>query len=135
MDSSLVHATFGLDSVGKEFGFPIFSDGGTDYESKTMKYNFKTKKGYITDVITSQGEGYVTAGRAKKNADNSFFMQGGRYTTCDDHEHPHFYLAMTKAKVKPKKNVVTGPAYLVIEGLPLPIGLPFGFFPFSDKYS
>lgn len=135
MDSSLVHATFGLDSVGKEFGFPIFSDGGTDYESKTMKYNFKTKKGYITDVITSQGEGFVTAGRAKKNEDNSFFMQGGRYTTCDDHEHPHFYLAMTKAKVKPKKNVVTGPAYLVIEDLPLPIGLPFGFFPFSDKYS
>ncbi|WP_029905119.1 putative LPS assembly protein LptD [Prevotella sp. 10(H)] len=135
MDSSLLYATYGLDSIGEEFGYPIFSDGGTDYESKDMKYNFKTKKGYITNVITTQGEGYVIAGKAKKQEDNSFFMLDGKYTTCDDHEHPHFYLALTKAKVKPKKNVVTGPAYLVIEGLPLPLGLPFGFFPFSDKYS
>lgn len=135
MDSSLVYAKFGLDSVGKEFGYPVFSDGGTDYESKTMKYNFKSKKGYSTNIITTQGEGYVVAGQAKKQEDNSFFMLGGKYTTCDDHEHPHFYLALTKAKVKPKKNVVTGPAYLVIEGLPIPLGLPFGFFPFSDKYS
>ncbi|NDV77934.1 putative LPS assembly protein LptD [Dysgonomonas sp. 511] len=135
MDSSLVHATYGLDSVGKEFGYPIFSDRGTDYESKSMRYNFKTQKGHIIDVRSAQGEGYVIGKEAKKNEDNSFFMLGGKYTTCDDHEHPHFYLALTKAKVKPKKNVVTGPAYLVIEGLPLPIGLPFGFFPFSDKYS
>lgn len=135
MDSSLVYATYGLDSVGKEFGYPVFTDRGTDYESKTMKYNFKSKKGYITNVITTQGEGYIVANQAKKNEDNSFFMRDGKYTTCDDHEHPHFYLALTKAKVKPKKNVVTGPAYLVIEDLPLPIGLPFGFFPFSDKYS
>lgn len=135
MDSSLVYAKFGLDSVGKEFGYPIFSDKGTDLESKTMKYNFKTRKGYATTSVTTQGEGYVIAGQAKKNEDNSFFMRDGKYTTCEDHEHPHFYLALTKAKVKPKKNVVTGPAYLVIEGLPLPIGLPFGFFPFSDKYS
>jgi lipopolysaccharide assembly outer membrane protein LptD (OstA) len=135
MDSSLVYATYGLDSVGKEFGHPVFTDRGTDYESKTMKYNYKTKKGYITNVVTTQGEGYIIASQAKKNADDSFFMLDGKYTTCDDHEHPHFWLALTKGKVKPKKNVVTGPAYLVIEGLPLPLGLPFGFFPFSDKYS
>jgi len=135
IDSSLVYADAGLDSVGKEFGYPIFSDGGTEYESKSMKYNFKTKKGYIANVVTQQGEGYVVAKQAKKNDDNSFFMRDGKYTTCDDHEHPHFYFNLTKAKVRPKKNVVTGPAYLVIEGLPLPIGLPFGFFPFSDKYS
>jgi len=135
MDSSLVYASPGLDSVGKEFGFPVFSDRGTDLESKTMKYNFKSRKGYATNSITTQGEGYVIAGQAKKNEDNSFFMRGGKYTTCSDHEHPHFYLALTKAKVKPKQNVVTGPAYLVIEGLALPLGLPFGFFPFSEKYS
>lgn len=136
MDSSIVYAEFGLDSIGKEFGFPVFSDGGTDYESRRMRYNFKSKKGYITNVTTVQGEGYVIANQAKKNDDNSFYMRGGKYTTCDNHEHPHFYLAMTKAKVQPKKNVITGPAYLVIEDLPIPIiGLPFGFFPFSDSYS
>lgn len=136
MDSNYVEAIYGVDSIGKEFGYPIFTDGGTDYETKTMKYNFKTKKGFSQHLVTEQGEGFVVAGRAKKNEDNSFFMREGKYTTCDQHDHPHFYLALTKAKVQPKKNVVTGPAYLVIEGLHIPfIGLPFGFFPFSDSYS
>ncbi len=136
MDSSLVYATFGLDSVGKEFGFPVFADKSSELESKTMKYNFKTKKGYSTHLITTQGEGYIIADRAKKNGDDSYFTEDAKYTTCDDHEHPHFYLALTKGKVRHGKNVVAGPAYLVIEGLPLyPIGLPFGFFPFSKKYS
>lgn len=136
MDSNLVHASYGLDSIGKEFGYPVFSEKGSEYEAKTINYNFKTKKGYIRNVVTQQGEGYIVAGRAKKTEDDAFFMREGRYTTCDLHDHPHFYIALTKAKVRPKKNVVTGPAYLVIEDLPIPfIGLPFGFFPFTDKYS
>jgi len=135
MDSSIVHATFGLDSVGAEFGYPVFSDKGSDYEAKSMRYNFKSKKGYSTHTITEQGEGYVVAGRAKKNDDDSFFMCDGKYTTCDNHDHPHFYLMLTKAKVRPKKDIITGPAYLVIEDVPLPFVLPFGFFPFTDTYS
>lgn len=134
MDSSTVHAVFGLDSVGEEFGYPVFSDKGTEYESKAMKYNFKSKKGYINHVITQQGEGYIVAEKAKKNDDDSFFMCDGQYTTCD-HPHPHFYIKMTKAKVRPQKDVVTGPVYLVLADLPTPIALPFAFFPFSDKYS
>lgn len=135
LDSSLVYAKFGLDSIGDEFGYPIFKDGGQEYESKTMRYNFKSKKGYITDVITQQGEGYVTAGLTKKSATDDLFMVGGKYTTCDNHEHPHFYIQMTKAKVRPKKNIVTGPVYLVLEDVPLPLWLPFCFFPFSSTYS
>lgn len=136
MDSSLVFAKFGLDSIGQEFGYPLFKDGGEEYESKTMRYNFGTKKGYITDVITQQGEGYVTAGRTKKMDNDVLNMVGGKYTTCDEHEHPHFYIQMTKAKVRPKKNIVTGPVYLVFEDVPLyPLGLPFCFFPFSTTYS
>lgn len=135
LDSSLVYAQFGVDSIGEEFGYPLFKDGDQEYEAKTMRYNFKTKKGYITDVITQQGEGYVTADQTKKLDNNDMFMLGGKYTTCDNHEHPHFYIQMTKAKVRPQKNIVTGPAYLVLEDVPLPIGLPFGFFPFSSTYS
>ena len=136
MDSSLVFAKFGVDSIGEEFGHPIFIDGGQQYESREMRYNFKTRKGFITDVITQQGEGYVTAGRTKKMEDDIMNMVGGRYTTCDEHDHPHFYIQMTKAKVRPKKNIVTGPVYLVIEDVPLyPLGLPFAFFPFSETYS
>lgn len=135
LDSSIVHAKYGIDSVGEEFGHPIFKDNNTEYEMKTVSYNFKSKKGYIRTVLTQQGEGYIVADKAKKNPDDSFFMCDGKYTTCDNPEHPHFYLMLTKAKVRPKKNVVTGPAYLVIEGLPLPLAIPFGFFPFTDKYS
>jgi len=91
MDSSLVYASYALDSVGEEFGYPIFKEGEASYESKTMKYNFKTKKGYITDVVTEQGEGYVTSGRTKKTADDDLFMVDAKYTTCDEHDHPHFY--------------------------------------------
>lgn len=136
MDSSIVFAKFGLDSIGQEFGYPLFTEGEQQYESKTMRYNFDTKKGYITDVITQQGEGYVTAGRTKKMEGDVLNMVGGRYTTCDEHEHPHFYIQMTKAKVRPNKNIVTGPVYLVFEDVPLyPLGLPFCFFPFSSTYS
>ena len=136
MDSSLVFATFGKDTLGNEFGYPVFIDGQQQYESKSMRYNFGTKKGFITDVITQQGEGYVTAGRTKKTEGDALNMVGGRYTTCDEHEHPHFYIKMTKAKVRPNKDIVTGPVYMVFEDVPLyPIGLPFCFFPFSDSYS
>lgn len=136
LDSSLVYAKFGLDSIGAEFGYPLFKDGDQQYESKTMRYNFNTKKGYITDVITQQGEGYVTAGVTKKMDNDILNMKGGRYTTCDEHDHPHFYIQMTKAKVQPKKRIITGPVYMVFEDVPLyPIGLPFCFFPFSSSYS
>lgn len=136
MDSSLVFARFGLDSIGNEIGYPLFKDGDQQYEAKKMRYNFATEKGYITDVITQQGEGYVTAGQTKKMDNDVLNMVDGKYTTCDEHDHPHFYINMTKAKVRPKKNLVTGPVYMVLEGVPLyPIGLPFCFFPFTSSYS
>jgi len=135
MDSSIVFATFGLDSVGMEFGYPLFKQGEEQYESKTMRYNFKSGKGFIGNVVTQQGEGYVTANQTKKMANNDMNMLNGRYTTCDNHDHPHFYIKMTKAKVRPHKDIVTGPVYLVIEDVPLfPVVLPFAFFPFSSSY-
>ncbi len=136
LDSTIVHASYGVDSIGDKFGFPVFADAANEMEAEKLSYNFKTQKGYSFNLITEQGEGYVVADRAKKNEDDSFFITSGKYTTCDDHEHPHFYFLLTKAKVRPKKDIVTGPLYLVIEDVPLfPIGLPFAFFPFSDKYS
>ena len=135
MDSTLVSAAGMPDSVGHIAGNPIFSDKGTTYESETMKYNFKTEKGYITNVITEQGEGFLQGGITKKNADGSFYLQDGIYTTCDDHDHPHFYFKITRGKMRPKKDVVTGPAYMVLADVPLPLALPFGYFPFSKDYS
>lgn len=135
MAKSEVYAVGVEDSVGEVKGSPVFEEGGTAYESATMRYNFKSKRGYITNVITQQGEGYLTGGTTKKTDGEDFYVENGRYTTCDDHECPHFYLQLTRAKVRPKKNIVTGPAYMVLAGLPLPLAVPFGYFPFSDKYA
>lgn len=135
MDSSQVYAVGVPDSTGELKGNPLFKDPSGDYESKTMRYNFKSKKGYITGIMTEQGEGYLTGGITKKMDNDEYYIQNGRYTTCDNHDHPHFYFQLTKGKVRPKKDVVTGPAYMVLEDLPLPVAVPFGFFPFSSKYS
>ncbi len=135
MDKSEVYACGREDSVGEMQGVPVFEEGGTSYESSTMRYNFRSKRGYITNVITQQGEGFLTGGQTKKTEGEDYYIQNGRYTTCDHHDDPHFWLQLTKAKVRPKKNIVTGPAYMVLAGLPLPLAVPFGYFPFSDKYA
>lgn len=135
MDSSLVHAAGVPDTTGELQGKPVFKDQSGEYQSRLMKFNFKTKKGYITDIVTEQGEGFLTGGITKKMENDEYYIKDGRYTTCDNHDHPHFYFQLTKAKVKPKKDVVMGPAYMVLEDLPLPLAVPFGFFPFTDKYS
>ena len=134
MDSSTVYAHGVEDSLGTLQGTPVFKDGEIPYETNTIRYNFKSKKGIISNVVSQQGEGYVTGNNAKKGLNDELYMKSGRYTTCDNHEHPHFYMQMTYAKVRPKKNVVTGPAYLVVEDVPLPFAVPFFFFPFSSSY-
>ena len=135
MDSSVVHAVGVPDSIGEIQGTPVFTDPSGEYQSKRMAFNFKSKKGIITDIITEQGDGYLTGGITKKHEDDEYHIMNGRYTTCDNHEHPHFYFQITKAKMRPKKNVITGPAYMVLEDLPLPLAVPFAFFPFTNKYS
>lgn len=134
MDNSTVFARGVVDSLGTTQGRPVFKDGDTSYETDTIRYNFKSKRGLISNVVSQQGEGYVTGNNAKKGNNDELYMKSGRYTTCDNHDHPHFYMQMTYAKVRPKKNVVTGPAYLVVEDVPLPLAVPFFFFPFSSSY-
>lgn len=134
MDSSVVHASGRADSTGVVQGQPVFVDGGTPYETNRISYNFKSKKGKINNVYTQQGDGFMTGRDAKKDSNNVFYIQNGKYTTCDE-AHPHFYVALTRAKTRPKKDVVFGPAYLVVEDVPLPLAIPFGFFPFTSDYS
>ncbi len=134
IDSSLVHATGALDTLGKLQDRPIFKMGDTQYDSDTIAFNFKTKKGFINNVYTEQQDGFLTSQRSKRNDKGELFLEHGRYTTCDA-EHPDFYIALSRAKVRPGKDVVFGPAYLVVEDVPLPLAIPYGFFPFSKSYS
>jgi len=134
MDSSTVHAVYGLDSLGNKYGKPVFKEGSDEYKTETMSYNFKTKKGYITNIYTEQEEGFLTSEESKKGTEGEYYLRGGTYTTCDE-EHPHFYIRMSRAKVRPGKNVFSGPAWLVVEDVPLPIAVPFAFFPITSTYS
>ena len=136
MDSSLVHAVGTPDSLEKGGirNKPVFKMGDTEYQSDTMAFNFKTKKGFINNVTTHQEEGYLSSQLSKRNDKGEIFLKHGRYTTCDA-EHPDFYIALSRAKVRPGKDVVFGPAYLVVADVPLPLAVPYGFFPFSKSYS
>ena len=134
MDSKLIYAYGKPDTLD---GRPVvtkpeFSEGSASYQMDTITYNLASKKAKIKGVATQQGDGWLVGGSVKKMTDNTINIQDGKYTTCDHTDHPHFYLAMTKAKVIPGKKVVTGPAYLVMEDVPIYfLGIPEGFFPIN----
>lgn len=138
LDSSLVHATGTrdtTDSTGHTLvGTPVFSMGQDKYESDTMAFNFKTKKGLISKVYTQQEDGFLQSEISKRSANGDVYLQHGRYTTCDK-KHPDFYIALSRGKVRPGKDVTFGPAYLVVADVPLPLAIPYGFFPFTKSYS
>jgi hypothetical protein len=135
LETKEIYAEGKVDSTGTLIGKPIFQEGSEKFESKTLRYNFQTQKGIITDVVTEQGEGFVHSALTKKISKDAFVLKKGKYTTCDA-EHPHFYLNLSRAKVISKKKIITGPAYMVLEDFPLyfPV-LPFGYFPNTPKYS
>lgn len=116
------------DSLGREKGRPEFKEGAQIIKSKTILYNFETKKGLITDVITQEADGYIHGETVKKMEDNVMFIKHGKYTTCEN-EHPHFYFNISKLKVIPDDKIISGPANLVVEDVPTPLAIPFGFFP------
>jgi hypothetical protein len=123
------------DSTGEVVGTPVFKMGEEEFESKTLNYNFETQKAIITDVKTTQGDGFVHSELTKKISKDEFVLRDGKYTTCDA-EHPHFYLRMTKAKVISNKKIITGPAYMVLEDFPIYFPMiPFGYFPNSTTYT
>lgn len=134
MDSSMVRASGERDTAGILQDKPVYSQGSDNYHSELMAFNFKTKKGYITNVETTQGDGFMQSQHSKRAADGTLYLEHAKYTTCDA-KHPHFYLALSRAKVRPGKESVFGPAYLVVADVPLPLAVPYGFFPFNKKYS
>ncbi|OON69044.1 hypothetical protein B0919_10045 [Hymenobacter sp. CRA2] len=129
---NLLTAEGQADSTGKVRDKPVFKDAAETYQAGRIAYNFKSKKGKISEAITQQGEGYIHAEVVKKNELNEIYGLHGRYTTCNL-EHPHFYINSTKMKVVPRKNVVTGPFNLVIGDIPTPLGFLFGYFPTPGK--
>lgn len=136
LDSNLVHATpsYADSTMTELVGKPVFKMGPDTYENDTISFNIKTKKGFIKDVYTEQEDGFLYSKHAKRDSTGVLYLEKGRYTTCDA-DHPDFYIALSRAKVRPNKDVVFGPAYLVVCDVPLPLAIPYGFFPFTKSYS
>lgn len=136
LDSSLVHATGSPDSTEKSGikGRPVFVMGADNYDTDTIAFNFKTKKGLVQNALTKQEDGFLRSKISKRTATGDVYLAHGRYTTCDK-EHPDFYISLSRAKVRPGKDVVFGPAYIVVADVPLPFAIPYGFFPFTKSYS
>ncbi|WP_137761105.1 putative LPS assembly protein LptD [Pontibacter sp. SGAir0037] len=134
-DSTTLTAATLADTTGRQTGQPVFADGGQNYEAKRIVYNYKTRKGLISQVVTQQGEGYIHGEVVKRNENNEFSVFHAKYTTCNL-EHPHFYINATKIKAIPNEKVMSGPFNLVFADIPLPVGFLFGLFPTpKDKRS
>lgn len=136
IDKSNVKAVGTADSAseGGIKGKPVFKMGSDTYDTDTIAFNFKSKKALINNVYTEQEDGFLTGVKSKRDSSGVIYLQHGRYTTCDD-PHPDFYISLSRAKVRPGKDVVFGPAYLVVCDVPMPLAIPYGFFPFTKSYS
>ncbi|MEI6900123.1 MAG: putative LPS assembly protein LptD, partial [Bacteroidota bacterium] len=126
---NMVYAEGKKDSAGVIQQIPDFTQSTQTFKSKTIRYNYNTKQGYIQNVVTKQDEGYLHGNIVKKMENDITYLKDGTYTTCDLDGDPHFGFKFSKAKVIPGKRVITGPAYLTISGVPTPLAIPFGFFP------
>ncbi|MDA0313967.1 MAG: putative LPS assembly protein LptD [Bacteroidetes bacterium] len=117
------------DSLGVVSGNPFFKDGNSVYEiRKEMRYNFKTQKAIIKDVVTEQQDGVLRGTTIKKTEDGSVYLDHGYYTTCKLTK-PHWHISSSKIKSISGKQVVSGPFNLYFNGIPTPLGLPFGLIP------
>ena len=133
MDSKEILAYGKADTSAYGHTRPEFTEAGSTYTMDTVTYNIDTKRAKIYGVVTKDGEGYLTGKEVKMMEDKSFNISGGVYTTCEDTNHPHFYISMSKAKFIPGKKIVSGPLYLVIADVPLPVMIPEIFFPMNTE--
>ena len=132
MSTGIVYARGTLDTLSGEWkGQPEMKQGKDNYVMEEVRYNFNSNKSFITNMLTHDDEGILHGQSIKMMPDKSINIKNGQYTVCDDEDHPHYYLKLTSAKVmtRPSQKIVFGPAWPVIEDVPLPIALPFGFVP------
>jgi hypothetical protein len=131
-DKNLMHAHGAEDSAGVLQGAPVFVEKGQTYHAESISYNYQTRKGKITYAHTNQNGDIVHGEAIFRNPDETYYVRGGKFTTCDA-DHPHFYFRSKKLKVVPRDKIVSGPLYPVVADVPLPIVIPFGFFPFRQQ--
>ena len=123
------------DSTAKDMvGTPVYKDATETFDADSMKYNFKSKQGLAFGIYSKQEDGYLHGGRTKIHDNKEIHIEHGKYTTCDA-KCPHFYIELSKGKVIPNDKILFGPAWMVIDEIPLPIVIPFGYFPIKKGRS
>ncbi|HNW56776.1 MAG TPA: putative LPS assembly protein LptD [Bacteroidales bacterium] len=132
MNTNILHAEGRADSTGKKIGTPVFKQGSEEFEAEEIMYNFKTKKALVKNIVTKQADGLLHSQFTKLLEDGTSNISKSSYSTCDA-DTPHFYINMPKARVYPGEKIVSGPGNLVLEGIPLPLVIPFGYFPIQTK--
>ncbi len=132
MGTNLLFAAGRKDTTGKIVGTPVFKDGKEEFEAKELTYNFKTHKAYIINIVTKQEDGFLHSEFTKLLEDKTSNIEKSTYSTCDA-DTPHFYINLPRAKVYPGKKIVSGPGNLVVEGIPLPLFIPFAYIPIQTK--
>ena len=135
MASNEVFAIGRIDTATGEIkGSPVFKQGSQELKSDRLSYNFKTTRAYVKNLITQQDEGIIHSSYAKLLEDGTSNISKSTYSTCDAFP-PHFYINIPRGRVYPGEKIVSGPANLVVEGIPLPLIIPFGYFPINTRHS
>ena len=130
--TNTIFATTKIDSLGNKTGHPVFTEKNESFKAHEITYNFKSRKCRVNQITTKEGDGYILGKVVKKMENDVFYLKKGDYTTCDS-EKPHYAIRANKIKVIPGEKIITGPAYLTFFNIPMPLILPFGFFPNNDK--
>lgn len=132
MKTNLLYAIGRKDTSGKVIGKPVFKEGAQEFEADELTYNFKTRKALIKNIVTKQEDGLLHSQFTKLLEDGTSNISKSTYSTCDA-DTPHFYINLPRARVYPGEKIISGPGNLVLEGIPLPLAIPFGYFPVNTK--
>jgi hypothetical protein len=132
LDANEISAKYRYDKDSNKVEFPVFTDGGESITCHTLKYNTKTKKGFLEELGIKQDEFYFHMETAKRHPNEEIHLLKGRLTTCDL-EEPHYHFQLSKGVIVPNERIVTGPMNLWVNGIPTPLGLPFAFIPTKEQ--
>lgn len=114
---------------------PVFTQGGQTIEPDSLRYNFDTGRAIVYNSLTQQGGFTVRGPVSKRENDSVFFIKNAKFTTEDDVDNADYYFKANQIKFVPGKKIVTGLVQMYIVDVPMPLALPFGYFPMTQKAS
>ncbi|MGQ9864263.1 MAG: putative LPS assembly protein LptD [Bacteroidia bacterium] len=125
---------YGIDSQGKLLQAPVAQAYGETYYTDSLRYFLGARYLQAYQIKVQHPDEIIYGMAVQRDPVGDVYILRGKYTTCT-HNPPHFYFDVSRMKIVEGKQVISGPVYMVVEEVPLPLGLPFAFLPISDKRS